>query len=80
MAHVTKEYYEALPYYESYPPEGDKAHISQVFRSPASVRYNEMKLRGCEAWVEKVVQYNRETGEFLTECRPWVIVEEDEST
>jgi len=79
MARVTREYYEALPYYESYPPEGDKAHISQVFRSPASDRMNNSEWGG-DAWVEKVVQYNRETGEFLTECRPWFIVKEDEST
>ena len=81
MAHVTREYYEALPYYESYPPEGSKcgAVMSEVFRSPATNRYNKMKLRGCESWVEKVVQYNRETGESHTECRPWSITEEDES-
>ena len=80
MAHVTRKYYEALPYYESYPPKGDIAHISEVFRSPATDRYNEMKLRNCDAWIEKVVQYNRKNDEFLTECRPWIIVEEDEST
>jgi len=79
MAHVTREYYEALPYYEIYPPEGDKAHISQVFRSPASDRMNNSEWGG-DAWVEKVVRYNRATGEFLTECRPWVIIEKDEST
>lgn len=75
MAEITREQYEALPYYENGPVKVGGIQFP-AYKSSATDRYNAQKLRGCDSWVEKVVQFNRETGEFLTECRPWTIIPE----
>jgi len=75
MAQITRKQYEALPYYETGPSDVDGIP-HPAYRSPATDIYNAQKLRGCDSWVEKVVQFNRDTGEFLTECRAWPIIPE----
>jgi len=81
MAHVTRERYEALPFYTEYPPKGSKcgAVVSEAFRSPVSEKYNENETRPNIVWVDKCVASDPSTGEGWTELRPWTIITEGKS-